>query len=289
MKSLISAFVALIVVVLLLTVPYVVNEKERALIIQFKAVLDDKDNIQPGLHFKAPWQGVVRFDGRILTLDEASESFFTKAQKRLEVDSYAKWRIADLRKYYQATQGDERRARDRLASRINDGLRNEFGLRTLHEVVSGERDELMQHLIEKLAPAVKDELGIELVDVRVKRIDLPTEVERSVFERMRAEREEEAKKYRSEGKEQATIIMADADRQATIIQADAYRQAQTLRGEGDAEAAAIYADAYQRDPDFYAFTRSLKAYEKSFANKSDIMVLEPNSEFFRFLNTNSGK
>lgn len=289
MKSLISALVALVVVVLLLTVPYVVNEKERALITQFKAVLEGKENIQPGLHFKAPWQGVVRFDGRILTLDEPSESFFTKAQKRLEVDSYAKWRIADLRKYYQATQGNERRARDRLASRINDGLRNEFGLRSLHEVVSGERDELMQHLIEKLAPEVEEELGIELVDVRVKRIDLPEENERSVFERMSAEREEEAKKYRSEGKEQATIIMADADRQATIIQADAYRQAQTLRGEGDALAASIYADAYQRDPDFYAFTRSLTAYEKSFANKSDIMVLEPDSEFFRFLNSNTGK
>lgn len=288
MKSLVSALVAMVIVILLVTVPFVVNEKERALVTRFGAVV--KPDVQPGLHFKAPWENVLRFDGRILTLDAPVESFFTLSQKRLEVDSYAKWRIADLLTFYQATQkGDEAYASSRLASRINDGLRNEFGLRTLQEVVSGERDELMLHLIEKLAPEVKEELGIELVDVRVKGIDLPSEVQRSVFERMMAERKEEATQYRSQGLEQAEKIQADADRQATIIEAEAYQKAQTLRGEGDALAASIYADAYTRDPDFYAFTRSLSAYEKSFASKSDIMVLEPDSEFFRFLNTNSGK
>jgi membrane protease subunit HflC len=267
---------------------YVVKETERAVVLRFGALVET--NVEPGLHFKLPLADIVRkFDGRVLTVDAAPESFFTIQQKRVIVDSYAKWRINDVDTYYKSTGGDERVASDRLASRINDGLRNQFGVKTLHEVVSGKRDELMKKITDQLNTDVKESLGVEVLDVRVKRIDLPVDVSASVFRRMAAEREKEAREYRSEGKEQAERIRADADRQITIIGAEAYREAQKIKGDGDATASATYAAAYNKNPEFYSFTRSLKAYRGSFSSKDDLMVVDPKGDFFKYLKSSSGK
>ena len=217
-------------------------------------------------------------------MDATPASFFTVEKKRLIVDSYAKWKIADVETYYKATGGVERVSENRLARRVNDGLRNQFGTRTLREVVSGERDILMQNITEDLNSTVLAELGIEVVDVRVKRIDLPDEVSNQVYRRMTAERNKEAQELRSTGKERAEKIRASADRERTIELANAYRDAEKIRGEGDAEAARIYADAYERDPEFYSFMRSLTAYKSAFSNKGDIMLVEPDSDFFKYLN-----
>jgi membrane protease subunit HflC len=261
---------------------YVIKETERAVVLRFGALVET--NVAPGLHVKLPLADIVRkFDGRVLTVDAAPESFFTIQQKRVIVDSYAKWRINDVDTYYKSTGGDERVASDRLASRINDGLRNQFGTKTLHEVVSGKRDELMKKITDQLNTDVKESLGVEVLDVRVKRIDLPVDVSASVFRRMAAEREKEAREYRSEGKEQAERIRADADRQITIIGAEAYRDAQKIKGDGDATASATYADAYNKNPEFYSFTRSLKAYRGSFSSKDDLMVVDPKGDFFKYL------
>jgi membrane protease subunit HflC len=265
---------------------YVVKETERAVVLRFGALVET--NVSPGLHFKLPLADIVRkFDGRVLTVDAAPESFFTIQQKRVIVDSYAKWRINDVDTYYKSTGGDERVASDRLASRINDGLRNQFGTKTLHEVVSGQRDELMKHITDQLNTDVKESLGVEVLDVRVKRIDLPVDVSASVFRRMAAEREKEAREYRSEGKEQAEKIRADADRQITIIGAEAYRDAQKIKGDGDATASATYAEAYNKNPEFYSFTRSLKAYRGSFSSKDDLMVVDPKGDFFKYLKSST--
>jgi|TARA_B110000902_G_scaffold267232_1_gene359325 membrane protease subunit HflC len=265
---------------------YVVKETERAVVLRFGALVET--NVEPGLHFKLPLADIVRkFDGRVLTVDAAPESFFTIQQKRVIVDSYAKWRINDVDTYYKSTGGDERVASDRLASRINDGLRNQFGVKTLHEVVSGKRDELMKKITDQLNTDVKESLGVEVLDVRVKRIDLPVDVSASVFRRMAAEREKEAREYRSEGKEQAEKIRADADRQITIIGAEAYREAQKIKGDGDATASATYADAYNKNPEFYSFTRSLKAYRGSFSSKDDLMVVDPKGDFFKYLKSST--
>jgi membrane protease subunit HflC len=261
---------------------YVIKEIERAVVLRFGALVET--NVAPGLHFKLPLADNVRkFDSRVLTVDAAPESFFTIQQKRVIVDSYAKWRINDVDTYYKSTGGDERVASDRLASRINDGLRNQFGTKTLHEVVSGKRDELMKKITDQLNTDVKESLGVEVLDVRVKRIDLPVDVSASVFRRMAAEREKEAREYRSEGKEQAEKIRADADRQITIIGAEAYREAQKIKGDGDATASATYADAYNKNPEFYSFTRSLKAYRGTFSSKDDLMVVDPKGDFFKYL------
>jgi membrane protease subunit HflC len=267
---------------------YVVKETERAVVLRFGALVET--NVEPGLHVKLPLADIVRkFDGRVLTVDAAPESFFTIQQKRVIVDSYAKWRINDVDTYYKSTGGDERVASDRLASRINDGLRNQFGVKTLHEVVSGKRDELMKKITDQLNTDVKESLGVEVLDVRVKRIDLPVDVSASVFRRMAAEREKEAREYRSKGKEQAEKIRADADRQITIIGAEAYREAQKIKGDGDATASATYAAAYNKNPEFYSFTRSLKAYRGSFSSKDDLMVVDPKGDFFKYLKSSSGK
>jgi membrane protease subunit HflC len=222
-------------------------------------------------------------------VDAQPASFFTVEKKRLIVDSYAKWRIANVETYYKATGGVETVAHNRLANRVNNGLRNQFGTRTLHEVVSGERDALMEDITSDLNESVLGSLGIEVVDVRVKRIDLPQEVSSQVFRRMTAEREKEARELRSTGKEKAERIRASADRERTIELANAYRDAEQLRGTGDAEAAGIYADAYQKDPEFYSFMRSLNAYKLSFANKGDVMLIAPDSDFFKYLNKQGGK
>lgn len=261
---------------------FVVSEFERGIKLRFGELIEA--DIQPGLHVKLPFVDNVRiFDARILSVDAQPASFFTIEKKRLIVDSYAKWRIANVEAYYKATGGVESVARNRLANRVNTGLRNQFGTRTLHEVVSGERDLLMKNITNSLNQSVLEELGIEVIDVRVKRIDLPQEVSGPVYRRMTAEREKEARELRSTGKERAEKIRASADRERTIELANAYRDAEQLRGEGDAEAASIYAQAYEKDPEFYAFVRSLNAYKQSFASKGDIMLVEPDGDFFKYL------
>ena len=261
---------------------FVVKETERAVMLQFGELVNN--DIEPGLHVMIPWVNTVRkFDARILTEDSPRRRYLTLEQKALEVDSYAKWRVANVETYYKATGGVESVAHNRLANRVNNGLRNQFGTRTLREVVSGERDLLMKNITEDLNDSVLDSLGIEVVDVRVKRIDLPQEVSSQVFRRMTAEREKEARELRSTGKERAEKIRASADRERTIELANAYRDAEKLRGDGDAEAASIYAQAYQQDPEFYAFVRSLNAYKTAFANKGDILLVEPDSDFFKYM------
>lgn len=281
-RTVVSLVVVGAVLLLLNASLYVVQQTERAVVLRFGKLIES--DVVPGLHIKLPLADDVRkFDARVLTVDANPESYYTVQKKRLIVDSFAKWRIADVDTYYKATGGIEQIALNRLTARINNGLRNQFGTRTLHEVVSGERDQLLADLTADLDAAARVSLGIEVVDVRVKRIDLPEEVGQSVFNRMSAEREKQAREYRSKGQEEAEKIRASADRQRTIIDAQAYRSSELIRGEGDAKAAAIYAAAYNKDPEFYSFTRSLKAYRESFSNKGDILLLEPNSDFFRYL------
>ncbi len=282
------AIIFLVIIVGIGNTIYVISEVERGVKLRFGEIIEV--DISPGLHVKMPFVDVVRrFDARILTVDAEPASFFTIEKKRLIVDSYAKWKIANVETYYKATNGVERTAANRLAKRVNDGLRNQFGSRTLREVVSGERDLLMKNITEDLNSSVREELGIEIVDIRVKRIDLPSEVSNQVFRRMTAERDKEAQELRSTGKEKAERIRASADRERTIELANAYRDSEELRGEGDAKAASVYADAYQQDPEFYAFIRSLNAYKSAFSNKGDILLVEPDSDFFKYLNNQDAK
>ena len=282
------AIIFLVMIVGIGNTIYVISEVERGVKTRFGEIIEV--DISPGLHVKMPFVDVVRrFDARILTVDAEPASFFTIEKKRLIVDSYAKWKIANVETYYKATNGVERTAANRLAKRVNDGLRNQFGSRTLREVVSGERDLLMKNITDELNATVLDSLGIEVVDVRVKRIDLPQEVSSQVFRRMTAERDKEARELRSTGKERAEKIRASADRERTIEVANAYRDAEELRGQGDAKAASVYAAAYQQDPEFYSFMRSLNAYKSAFSNKGDIMLVEPDSDFFKYLNQQRAK
>ncbi|ASP38900.1 HflC protein [Bacterioplanes sanyensis] len=266
---------------------YVVNEKERAIKLQFGEVVGD--DIQPGLHWKTPFvQNVKKFDARVLTLDTNPSRYLTSGKKYVIVDSFAKWRIKDVKAYYRATSGNRFEASNLLSNLLNKGLRDEFASRTLHEVVSGERDELMTKMTQLLNENTQEELGVEVLDVRVKAIDLPDDLSNSVYNRMSAEREREAREQRSQGKELAEGIQADADRQKTVIEAEAYRDAERIRGEGDAEAARIYASAYSKDPEFYSFTRSLKAYQETF-KENDVILLQPDSDFFRYLKDSKGQ
>ena len=266
---------------------YVMKETERGVLLKFGEVVNP--DIQPGLHWKIPFVNNVRkFDGRVLTVDSQPERFFTQEQKALIVDSYAKFRVKDTTKFYTATNGEEARAMGLLSQRINDGLRNQVAVRTIQEVVSGERDQLMIDLADLLNDVALTELGVELVDVRVKQIDLPPDVSESVYRRMNAEREKEAREHRSQGQELAEGIEAAADREVTVIKANAYRDAEQIRGSGDAEATRIYADAFNQDPEFYSFTRSLKAYQESFQGQGDVLLVQPDSEFFRYLKDSQG-
>ncbi|HQQ62559.1 MAG TPA: protease modulator HflC [Pseudomonadales bacterium] len=267
---------------------FVVNEFEKVVLLEFGKMV--QSNIAPGIHFKWPFiDQARRFDSRILTLETRPERYPTVEKKSVIVDLYAHWRITDVARYYTATGGDETRAEMLISQRINSGLRDQFGVRTLQEVVSGERDKLMVDMRDKLSASTREELGIEMIDVRVKRIDLPDEVSSTVYERMNSERAQEARKHRSEGVEIAEGIRADADRQRIIIEAEAYRDAEKLRGMGDAEASAIYTAALSKDPEFYAFTRSLQAYKTSLSGKGDLLVLDPGSEFFHYLKNSNGK
>ena len=266
---------------------YVIKETERGVLLRFGEVVNP--DLKPGLHAKIPFVNNVRkFDGRILTVDSQPERFFTQEKKALIVDSYAKFKVADTVKFYTATNGEESRAMGLLAQRINNGLRNQVAVRTVQEVVSGEREQLMQDLTAELTVVAQEELGVEVVDVRVKQIDLPPDVSESVYRRMNAEREKEAREHRSQGQELAEGIRAAADREVTVIQANAYRDSELIRGEGDATATGVYADAFSQDSEFYAFTRSLRAYQDSFQGSGDIMLIQPDSEFFRYLKDSSG-
>lgn len=264
-----------------------ITEIERAVLLRFGEIV--QEDLQPGLHLKIPFVDEVRrFDGRVLTVDSVPERFFTSQQQQLIVDSYAKFRVSNVGNYYRVTGGDEVIARQRLTARINDGLRNEFSNRTLQEVVSGERDELMTKLTQDLNESMSEVLGVEVLDVRVQRIDLPEEISEAIYNRMRSDREKEARQRRSEGLEESEKIRADADRQQVLIEAEAYRQAEEVRGEGDALAASIYAQAYGQDSEFYSFLRSLQAYGNTFGGGGDIMLIEPDSEFFRYLKNSNG-
>lgn len=266
---------------------FTVDQRQGAIIFQLGEV---KEVItEPGLAFKWPMiQNVRIFDKRILTLDSPEpERFLTAEKKPVLVDSFVKWRISDVKQYYISVAGDEQIARTRLAQTVNSGLREEFGKRTVHDVVSGERDKIMAE-VQKKADAELRTIGVEIVDVRLKRVDLPPEVSESVYRRMETERKRVANELRSEGFAEAEKIRAEADRQREVIIAEAYRDAQKAKGEGDAKAASIYGRAFGENPEFYAFYRSLEAYRGSFRDKSDLLVVEPNSDFFKYLK-NSGR
>ncbi len=266
---------------------FTVKETERALKLQLGEVR--RADYEPGLHFKLPlFQNVVKFDGRIQTLDSEPQLYLTSEKKQVIVDSFVKWRVADVARFYTSTGGNVQRANDRLSAVILKQLKDEFGQRTVNEVVSGERTAIMDQL-KVVSKAQADELGIEIVDVRVKRVDLPGEVSQSVYDRMRAERLEVAKQLRSEGEERARRVRAEADREAEVIVANAERDAQIMRGDGDARATEIYADAFGQDPEFYSLYRSLNAYQRTFSNPGDVLLLEPDSQFFRYFKDPSGQ
>jgi len=276
----------ILAIVLASTSLFTVDQRQYAIVFQLGEVRNVIE--QPGLHFKWPLvQNVRVFDRRILTLDSADpERFITSEKKNVLVDLFVKWRITDVKQYYISVGGNERLAETRLLQTVNAGLREEFGRRTVHEVVSGERDKIMEDMRSKAnVDAVK--IGVEIVDVRLKRVDLPSEVSESVYRRMEAERKRVANELRSRGSAEAEKIRDDADRQREIIVAEAYREAQKIKGEGDAQAAAIYGSAFGSNPEFYAFYRSMDAYQKSFRSKSDVLVIEPNSDFFRYLKNGS--
>lgn len=261
---------------------FVVDQRQNSIVFRLGEVVAIQK--EPGLYFKVPLLDNVRFfDVRILTIDTAEpERFLTSEKKNVLVDLFVKWRITDVRNYFTSVGGDELRAQTRLLQTINDGLRAEFGNRTVHDVVSGERDKIMD-LMRKKANEDASKIGVEVLDVRLKRVDLPQEVSGSVYGRMEAERKRVANELRSTGAAESEKIRADADKQKEVILAEAYREAQRIKGEGDAKASANYAKAYEINPEFYAFYRSLEAYRASFKNRSDVLVLEPNSEFFKYL------
>lgn len=260
---------------------YVVTEKERAIQLRFGEVV--APDVQPGLHFKMPFvDTVTKFDARVLTNNSQPERILTVGRENLIVDSFVKWQITDPIQFYRATGGNEFAASERLTAIANDALRAAFGVRTIFEVVSGERDVLIQEITDQVNSEGQGALGVRVVDVRIKRIDLPESVSSTVYSRMRSDREKEAAEIRARGAEQAEAIRANADRQQTEIIASAYRQAQLTRGEGDAEAAEIYAQAFGKDREFYSFWRSLRAYENTF-DEQDLFVIEPDSAFFRYM------
>lgn len=266
---------------------FTVDQRQYAVVFQLGEVKEVID--EPGLNWKMPLiQNVRFFDRRILTIDTPEpERFITAEKQNVLVDHFVKWRIIDPRLYYESVAGDETRARTRLLQTVNSGLREEFGRRTVPEVVSGERDRIMENMRVR-ADTDSRQIGVQILDVRLKRVDFPNEVSQSVYSRMEAERTRVANELRSEGGATAEQIRADADRQREVIIAEAYREAQKVMGEGDAQATQIYASAFQKDAEFYGFYRSLDAYRNTFTNKSDVMVVDPSSDFFRFLKDSSG-
>ncbi|PTT49837.1 protease modulator HflC [Aeromonas sp. HMWF014] len=271
---------------------FVIDEGQKGIVVQFGKVKRVESGearlFEPGLHFKVPFIDQVRkMDARIQTIDSQADRFVTSEKKDLIIDSYVKWRIEDFSRFYLATGGGNKmQAEDLLKRKINNGLRSEIGNRTIRDIVSGERSTVMEDALMRMARS--SELGIKVVDVRIKQINLPVEVSNSIFQRMRAERTAVAREHRSQGREQAEILRANINRKVTVMIADAERNARQLRGEGDAEAAKIYADSYQKDPEFFSFVRSMEAYRKSFAGGNELMVLKPDSEFFRYFRSPNG-
>lgn len=284
--GLIFAFVA--VLVLLSASLFSVDQRQNALVLQLGEIVSVKR--APGLYWKIPLvQNVRYFDTRILTFESPEpERYITSEKKNVLVDSFVKWRIVDPRQYYISTGGDEARAQLRLSQTINSGLRDEFGNRTVHDVISGQRDMIMDLMREKTDQDAR-KIGVQVVDVRLKRVDLPQQVSESVYRRMEAERKRVANELRSTGAAESEQIRADADRQREVIIANAYRDAQKIKGEGDATATSIYARAFSRNPEFYAFYRSLEAYRKSFKGNNSTLVIEPDSEFFKYFKKSGGK
>jgi len=288
MKHATGAAIALVVALLLLALSlYTVDQRQAAMVFQLGEIV--RINKEPGLYLKVPFvQNVRYFETRVLTLDAVEpERFITSEKKNVLVDYFVKWRVFDIEKFYVSFNGDERRSVNRLAQTVNDGMRAEFGKRTVHDVVSGQRDDVMENL-RKSADLDARRFGVQVLDVRIKRVDLPSEVSESVYRRMDAERKRVANELRSTGSAEAEKIRADADKQREIIVAEAYRDAQRLKGEGDGKASAIYGEAYGRNPEFYAFYRSMESYRNSFRNKNDLMVVQPNSEFFRYMKSSKG-
>jgi len=281
-KSTYSFLFGALIFGILINSVFIVNEKEKAIVFQFGEAV--RTDIEVGFHFKLPIiQNVKKYDSRIQTLDEEPDRILTVESKYLLVDSFIKYRIVDVLTFYKANNGSFNSLNSLLGQRSEFVLKNNFGKRTVQEVVSGERDELMSIMLSSLNDSVVD-LGVEIIDFRVKRIDLPSNLSNSVYERMRTERNRLAEELRSEGKEIAREIRAIADKDKVVILAEAYKQAEQLRGEGDAEAAGIYAESFSQDPEFYEFTRSMKAYVETFENKSDVMLIDTDSEFFKYLN-----
>ena len=282
-QKLMTVLLSLVLLLLvLLNSMYTVKQSEKAVRLRFGRVVET--NLPPGLGFKIPFVDEVRrFDGRVIALDLRSAEYITQEKKRLIVDSYVIWRIASVEKFYTATGGLLENAQRLLMPRINEGLCNKFGEHTVDDVVSGQREALMTNLTAEVNGLTKTEFGIQVMDIRVKKIELPATVSDAVYSRMRAERAREAREHRAKGKELAEGIRADADRQVRILRAEAYRAAEIIRGQGDAQAAAVYAKAYSADKNFYEFYRSLSAYRQSFSNQKDVFVLGPKGEFFRYL------
>ncbi len=282
-KSIGSLLIGLLVVLVVLSASmFAVDQRQNALVFQLGEVVSVKT--KPGLYFKLPLvQNVRYFDTRILTLDSSDpERFITSEKKNVLVDSFIKWRVIDARQFYVSVGGDETRAQIRLNQTVNDGLRAEFGKRTINEVVSGRREEIMS-IIRAKADSDARKIGVQVVDVRIKRVDLPETVSENVYRRMEAERKQVANELRSTGAAEAEKIKADADKQKDVIVAGAYRDAQRVKGEGDAKASAVYAGAYGKNAEFYAFYRSMQAYRESFKSKSDVMVLDPSADFFKYM------
>jgi len=288
----IAGFFVLVFAALALSSLFVVPEGSRGIVIEFGKVKLDAGAapqvFKPGLHAKLPLIASVKLlDARIQTLDATADRFVTSEKKDLIIDSYVKWRIKDFSKYFLATGGDKYKAESLLGQKVNNGLRSEIGKRTIKEIVSGERGEVMKKAREDMENS--SDLGIEMVDVRIKQINLPKKVSKSIYQRMRAERNAVAKEHRSKGHEQATILRATIDAKVTVMIATAEQNAKIVRGEGDAKAAAIYADAYAQSPEFYSFWRSLQAYRNSFDSKGDLLVVEPDSDFFKYMKSTSVK
>ena len=284
-KSTLATVLGLLVFALLASSVYIIDEREKGIVLQFGDPV--KVDVPVGIHFKVPFiQSVNKYDARLQTLDERPDRVITVNGKYLLVDSFVKYKISDVLTFYKATAGSFNQLNSVLSQRVESVLKNQFSSRTIVEVVAGERDLLMSILLSNLNNSVND-LGVEIIDFRVKRIDLPPEVSSSVYQRMRTERNRLAEQLRSEGKEIAREIRAVADKDRVVILAEAYKKAEQLRGEGDAESTRIYAEAFGQDPEFYEFTRSLKAYTETFQNKSDVMLIDSESEFFKYLNKQS--
>jgi membrane protease subunit HflC len=290
-KNLSNILIGVVAVLILLSMSvFVVDQRQNAIVFQLGEVVSVKT--EPGLNFKVPLMQNVRFfDSRILTLDTGEpERFITAEKKNVMVDSFVKWKIIDVKQYYISVGGDEARARTRLMQTVNSSMREEFGKRTIHEVVSGEREKIMDVLREKTDGDAR-KIGVQVLDVRLKRVDFPAEISASVYSRMDAERKRVANELRASGGADGEKIKADADKQREVILAEAYREAQKTKGEGDAKASALYAAAFGKNTEFYSFYRSVEAYKQSFKNKSDVMVLDPSSAFFKYLKSpnKSGK